>query len=151
MTRGDFWNIFFSLLFVAMTFGMLSSLYRLYGEVPTWIPLFDLILIILATFRLTRLFVYDVVTEFFRHWFRGYPKDSFMGTISALVNCPWCLGLWFSALVVYVYFLTPLAWFFILFLAIASVASLLQILANLIGWSAEYRKLETKDREQGGR
>lgn len=130
-----------------MTFGMLATLHDLYGEVPTWIPLFDLVLITLATFRLTRLFVYDVVTEFFRHWFSGYQKDSFMGTISALVHCPWCLGLWFSALVVFVYFLSPLSWFFILFLAIAGVASTLQILANFIGWSAEYKKIKTKIKE----
>lgn len=147
MTRGDFWNVFFSLLFVGMTFGMLGLLHDIYGEVPTWIPLFDLTLIVLATFRLTRLFVYDIVTEFFRHWFSGYPKDTFMGTIHALVTCPWCLGLWLAAFVVFFYFLTPFAWFFILFLAIAAVASTLQILANLIGWSAEYRKLKTKQKE----
>ena len=147
MSRGDFWNIFFALLFVSMTFGMLGTLHRIYGEVPTWIPTFDLMLIILATLRLTRLFVYDVVTDFFRHWFVGFQKGSFMDTMHALITCPWCLGLWFSALVVFVYFLSPLAWFFILFLAVASVASMLQILANLIGWSAEYRKLKTKKLE----
>lgn len=150
MSRGDFWNIFFSILFVAMTFAMVFCLERIYADVPTWtwIPLFDLVLIVLAVFRMTRLFVYDVVMAFFRHWFEGYPKDTFMGTMSALVNCPWCLGLWFSPVVIFFYFLTPLAWFFILFLAVAGVSSFVQIFSNMIGWTAEYQKLRVKTLEE---
>lgn len=148
MSRGDFWNILFTLLFVAMTFAMVYCLVSLYQEVPAWIPLFDLVLIILAVFRMTRLFVYDVVMAFFRNWFSGYPKDTFMGTMSALVNCPWCLGLWFSPVVLFFYFLTPLSWFFILFLAVAGVSSFIQIFANMLGWTAEYQKIRVKTLEE---
>jgi ABC-type multidrug transport system fused ATPase/permease subunit len=148
MTRGDFWNLFFAVFFAAIAIAMAGFLYQLYGEAPTWIPFFDLVLIVLATMRLTRLFVYDAVTIFFRNWFAGSPRGSFLGTMGTLVNCPWCLGLWFALFVVFFYFLSPISWFFILFLAVASLASFLQIIANNIGWNAEYRKLKTRKIEQ---
>lgn len=148
MPRGDFWNLFFAVFFAAIAIAMLGYLHQLYGQAPTWIPLFDLVLIALATMRLTRLFVYDAVMAFFRNWFVGSPRGSFLSTIGVLVNCPWCLGLWFSLFVVFFYFLSPFSWFFILFLAVASLASFLQIVANYFGWSAEYRKLQTRKVEQ---
>lgn len=148
LTRGDAWNLFFAIFFAALAIFMAWSLYDIYGEPPTWIPFFDLVLIVLATMRLTRLFVYDAVMAFFRRWFQRGARGSFLGTLSDLVNCPWCLGLWFALFVVYFYYLTPLAWFFILFLAVGAVASLMQIIANSIGWNAEYRKLKTRKIEQ---
>lgn len=148
MSRGDFWNLFFAVFFAAIAIAMAGFLNQLYGEPPTWIPFFDLVLIVLATMRLTRLFVYDAVMAFFRNWFYGAPRGSFLGTMGTLVNCPWCLGLWFGLFVTFFYFLTPFAWFFILFLAVASIASLLQIVANSIGWNAEYRKIKTRKVEQ---
>jgi energy-converting hydrogenase Eha subunit G len=63
-----------------------------------------------------------------------------MGTLSALLHCSWCQGLWFSGFVIFFYFATPLAWPVILILALAGVASFIQILANLAGWSAELKK-----------
>lgn len=138
------WSIVFSFFFAALACWFLLILYQVNGDVPRWVPIFDLVLIVLAVFRLTRLFVYDVVTDFIRHWFSGAPRDSFLGTMFTLMNCPWCLGLWFALFVVFFYYLTPYAWFFILFLAIAGLATFVQILANLIGWQAEYRKLKTR-------
>ncbi len=98
----------------------------------------------LAVQRLVRLFTYDAVTAFIREWFVGAENDSLRGSLGALINCPWCLGLWFSLVVVFCYFLAPAAWYAILVLAVASVASFIQLLANLIGWSAEAKKREVQ-------
>lgn len=136
------WHIFFMLFFAAMAIAALMYLEtRVF--LPTWIPLFDLVLIILATFRLTRLFVYDSITAFFRACFAGHSEGSFAHTLHTLVTCPWCMGLWLAFVVTFFYFLTPYAWFFILFLAVAGVASFVQILTNLVGWNAEKAKNET--------
>lgn len=65
----NFWNAVFSVFFIAVAVMMIKSLYNTNGHLPTSIPLFDLFLIILATFRLTRLFVYDKITHFVRDMF----------------------------------------------------------------------------------
>jgi len=114
------------------------------GRVFYDVPVRDLALISLATFRLTRLFTYDVITKFIRDWFINSRENSFSHTLGALLNCPWCTGLWFSFMVVFFYFATPFAWPVILILALAGVASFLMTLANLVGWMAEDRKLEVK-------
>lgn len=134
-----FWNIFFSFFFSVLLFVGLSWLQSV-DRFPNYIPLGDFLLISLAIFRLVRLFTYDLITKFIREWFEGSPVGSFMATLGELLHCPWCTGLWFSAFVVFFYFATPFAWPIILILALAGVASFIQILSNLAGWSAELKK-----------
>lgn len=137
--RIHFWHTAFSLLFFVLAIGAIVHL-DMNDLLPTWIPIFDFFLLVLATFRLTRLFVYDSITAFIRGWFYGQSKTSFLGTMGTLINCPWCTGLWFALVLSYFYFITPYAWFLILFLGIAGLGTLMQILVNWIGWSAEGAK-----------
>lgn len=104
----------------------------------------DLVLLSLATFRLIRLFTYDVITKFIRDSFSAARPDTFAHTAGALLNCPWCVGLWFSYIVLFFYFATPFAWPVILVLAVAAIASFFQIVANLIGWNAQLKKIEAQ-------
>ncbi|HUX80803.1 MAG TPA: DUF1360 domain-containing protein [Candidatus Paceibacterota bacterium] len=141
--RFHFWYTFLSFFLISLaTLGYLwlDSNGRLAGFVPTG----DFILMALAIFRLIRFFTYDSITAFVRRWFDGADPDSLRGSLGTLINCPWCTGLWFSLLVAFFYFATPVAWYAILVLALASVASYLQLTANLIGWSAEVKKHEAQ-------
>jgi len=148
-----FWNIVFALLFLAfiITGGIIleSEAYRPMTDVTV----FEFVILALATFRLTRLFVYDKITAFFREQFydvvelktKRYLEKPARGprrTLADLLSCPWCTGVWFAATVVFFYYLTPYAWYPILFLAIAGVATTLQLLANMIGWQAEKLKMD---------
>jgi hypothetical protein len=153
----NLWNFIFTLLFLAF-FGLLMwVLYKVRGNFPTAIPLFDLVLIALATFRLIRLFVYDKIFRFVRDLFveirevhseqgvvymerREYTGGP-LRTISELLACPWCFGMWCGLVIAFFYFLTPLSWFPILVLALSGLGTLLQLIANFIGWSAENGKL----------
>ncbi len=137
--RFHFWYTVFSLFFFLEAVLAITHLASL-DLLPTWIPMFDFFLLTLATFRLTRLFVYDSTTAFIRGWFYGHSKTTFLGTLNTLINCPWCTGLWLGFLTAYFYFLTPYAWFFILFLAVAGLGTMVQIFCNLLGWSAEAAK-----------
>jgi hypothetical protein len=153
-----FWYLMYVLFFVAVTAVSAVILSRVNGGLPYGISMFDFVLIILATFRLTRLFVYDKVAKFFRDWFldetnlegpngellvvRTKPEDGPRRTAVELIECPWCVGVWFAVVVAFFYYLTPGAWYFILILAVAGIASLTQIIANMIGWRAEYFKRE---------
>ena len=137
------WNIFFTLLFALLVgagFFYLGMLER----IPVWISVFDFILLALASMRLVRLVAYDSITTFVREGLEGHAKHSFMGTLYTLMTCPWCLGLWSGFMVSFFYFLTPYAWFFIVGLAVAAVASVLQIFVNWIGWNAERAKQEVQ-------
>jgi hypothetical protein len=138
-----FWNIFLSLFLVGLAvFGYLWLAAN--NHLVQWIPLSDFFLMALAIMRLIRLFTYDNITAFIRAWFVGADPDSFLGTMGILINCPWCMGLWFSLIVVFFYFATPIAWYAILVLALSSVASFFQIFSNFIGWSAELKKREAQ-------
>lgn len=138
-----FWHAFLSAFYVIVAitaFAWLAAFERL----GTWIPLSDFVLMTLAIFRLVRLFTYDNIMAFVRDSFAGTDPLSLRGSLGTLINCPWCTGLWFSLVVVFFYFLTPAAWYGILILALAAVASFLQLLSNLIGWSAEAKKREAQ-------
>lgn len=121
-------------------------------EEPT---MMQFLILSLATFRLTRLMVYDKITAFFREQFwdvvevRGKrvlekPQRGPRRTIADLLSCPWCIGMWMGATVVFFYHLTLFAWFPIMFLAVAGLGSLLQIATNLLGWRAEQARLDTE-------
>lgn len=92
-----FWNIVFLLAFVLLVAGgfvFLSSEGLLLSDIG-WS---DLVLLSLATFRLVRLFTYDHITAFVREWVANGKSGTFLGTVKDLVNCPWCTGVWFAAL-----------------------------------------------------
>lgn len=142
--RLHFWNISFSLFFILLSTLGLAWLSAA-GKLAAWVPGSDFLLMALAIFRLIRLVSYDNITAFLRDGLSKYHSDTFLGTLGVLVNCPWCTGLWFSFLVAFFYFASPIAWYVILVLALASVASFFQLLANLIGWSAEVKKRECQN------
>jgi len=144
ITDQYFWNFVFSLFFIGMvvmgviildTEGHLS-----YQELET----FDIVIISLATFRVIRLFTYDTITRFFREQFYNAtvtksgkvtlskPVTGPRRTIADLLTCPWCFGLWAASTVTFFYLLTPAAYFPILILAVAAIASLLQNISRLI-------------------
>ena len=116
-----------------------------------WLELFVLIL---ASFRLAHLVVFDTILEPFRRWLSGAsqakpdawhgggqgPSPSYghpagrqaVGPIrsflSGLVGCYWCAGIWLSAatLAVYIAWPSPLVEGLLLLLAIAGGQALLE-------------------------
>lgn len=158
ITDQYFWNFVFTVFFlilIVMGVIILDTEARIPWEDLT---LIDYSLMTLATWRLTRLFVYDIVTKWFREQFwdvkkvgRGYqlvkPKGGPRRTLADLLDCPWCFGVWAGATVVFFYLLTPYAVFPIVLLAVAGVATFLQLLSNLVGNQAEKLKLDNDSRE----
>lgn len=151
------WNIIFTVFFLVLLFLGSIILEGEAGARMRELTRMEYILLALATFRLTRLFVYDKITAFFREQFYnvhgtkdGYelvkPEGGPRRTLADLLSCPWCFGVWASASVIFFYFLTPYAYFPILVLALGGVGSLLQIIANMIGWKAEQLKMDVEGR-----
>lgn len=158
------WNFFFSILFAFCLFSSLVLVAAKYQGFPRYVPILDIILIVLAIQRLTRLLVYDKITRWFRdlfvykrelisedgsRWVELIPYGrGIRHTIHDLLQCPWCIGVWASLVVVFAYFMFPWAWYVIFMLAAAGGASLLQVLANSVGWRAESLKLDAKEKER---
>lgn len=134
-----FWYTILSLFFAALAVSAYAWL-NYNNLLSAWVPLADFLLLTLAIQRLVRLFTYDKITAFIRDWFIGGAPDTLRHTLGELLNCPWCVGLWWSLIVVFLYFLSPVWWYAILVLALSSLASILQIFVNWLGWSAELKK-----------
>ena len=155
VTDQYFWNVVFGIFFavlVVMGAIILETEARLAWDELT---LVDYLLVTLASWRVVRLFVYDAITKFFREQFfdvqksgRGFvlekPKTGPRRTIADLLSCPWCFGVWASAMVLFFYLLTPYAIFPVALLAISAVATFLQLLANLVGHNAERAKKQNE-------
>lgn len=137
-----FWSILFSAFFLALA-GIAFSFLSGMGLLRTEIPWTDLILLSLATFRLVRLFTYDHITAFLRDGVKHAKSGTFLATVRDLLGCPWCTGVWFAFLAYATYCLNREAVMpVILILAIAAIASVLQIFTNLVGWNAEDKKID---------
>lgn len=151
ITDQYFWNFVFTMFFL-----LLVIMGAIILETESRIPLADLavvdyVLITLASWRLTRLFVYDAITKFFREQFWDVvtvgrrhelqkPKVGPRRTLADLLDCPWCFGVWATATVAFFYLITPYAVFPVVLLALSSVATFLQLTANLVGNKAEALK-----------
>lgn len=156
VTDQYFWNVVFSIFFLTLVvLGVIildSGGYRSLSE----LTLLDYVLMSLASWRLIRLFVYDAITKFFREQFydaqkvRGggimltKPATGPRRTLADLLSCPWCFGIWASAVVVFCYVEFAWAVYPVTFLAIAAIATFMQLVANLIGHRAEQLKLDTE-------
>lgn len=152
----NFWLLVFSGVVLLVELWILAAV----DAVPTSIGLLDIVLIAFATFRLTRLFVYDSIMHFLRDLFlkrtvtytadgeieitREKYQDGLRRAMSDLFSCPWCTGLQLAILIVFFFYLTPLAWIVILMFAVGGAATLLQLGANALGWRAESLKRETQ-------
>ena len=148
ITDQYFWNVVFGLFFtilVVMGAIILETESRI---AIAELTLVDYVLITLASWRLTRLFVYDAITRFFREQFFDVvkvgrkhklekPTTGPRRTLADLLTCPWCFGIWATATVLFFYLMTPYAVFPVVILALSAVATMLQITANLVGHQAE--------------
>ncbi|MCM3569970.1 DUF1360 domain-containing protein [Neobacillus mesonae] len=113
------------------------------------ITFLQLLILSFASFRLTRLLVFDKITEFLRAPFFDEvemenevgelevyysPKQrGFKHFMGELLSCYWCTGIWMAALVVAIFFLFPVYSVpIILILAIAGIASLIETIIQRI-------------------
>ncbi len=159
----NMWNFVLSVFFLLVLVLTMWEVWGEYHDFPKEVPFFDVVLMSFAAFRVTRLVVYDKITRWFRElfvhtveiekngeaWVEIRPfKNGFFGTIHELLSCPWCIGFWSALIIAFTYFMYPWAWFVIFFLALAGAGSLIQLVANVLGWKAESLKLDAHEKEE---
>jgi hypothetical protein len=133
-------------------------LVRFKGSIPETVAPYDFVLLALACFRLIRLFTYDQIMRVWRDMFldksesvgedgvavvvRSKPAYGFKRSLSDLFGCPWCMGMWISFVMTFLYFIFPVFHYVVIILALAGVASSIQITMNMVGAKAEFFKRE---------
>lgn len=153
-TNQNYWNFAYTVVFLAAVIALVCILANTKG-LPRSINIFDFFILVFATFRIIRLFVYDKITKWFRDLFLNVAPDGktlikpLRGprlTMYELLDCPWCLGVWAGTVAVLSYYLFSWSWIILLIFAVSGVASFIQITANALGWSAEHTKLQTQNK-----
>jgi len=102
----------------------------------------EFVVLILASFRLTRLIVYDEITSFLREpFFSVTYEDDGTGQIvrhvhlkgsglrpwiGTLLSCHWCVGMWVAAAIVGIYCWFPSFFPLLLIIAVAGAASIVE-------------------------
>ncbi|MBP2241197.1 hypothetical protein J2Z40_001759 [Cytobacillus eiseniae] len=102
----------------------------------------ELLILAFASFRFTRLLVYDQITEFMRKPFFDevqetteegvseeyyVPKTGLRGFFGQLLSCYWCTGIWSSLFLCLFYLYFPeIAIPFLLVLAVAGLAAIIE-------------------------
>ncbi|KGX85430.1 DUF1360 domain-containing protein [Pontibacillus marinus] len=101
----------------------------------------ELLILVFASFRITRLFVYDSITEWIRKPFHRYVEHEtedgetetyieikgrgLRAFIGELLSCHWCTGFWVSAVVLISYLYVPILYPLWIIFAISGVVALL--------------------------
>ncbi len=113
------------------------------------LTVFEFILLCLASFRLTRLVVFDTITTFIRKPFHEISEETnengvvetyltIKGTglnywVGELLSCYWCVAVWASIFLFFSYIFIPyIAGPLIVILAIAAVASIIEAVVSKI-------------------
>ena len=106
------------------------------------------ILVFLASYRLTRLFVKDSLFTPYRNSLRELKEKNGDGwaLINTVFTCPWCFSVWGTLVIIVIPLLFGAYGVVLLFvLAISGLASFTTLLTNLIGWKAERSKQKAEN------
>ena len=141
------WNVMSMFVFVLLIIA-LGTLLNQEGIGIADIRLFDLLLICIATYRMTRLMVYDRLFKLFRDIIRTFEGTGLGDSVRAIVTCPWCAGVWISLFNVAIFFLVPFGELFIYVMAIAGVATFFQLSVNILGMVADDKQMDISEKRK---
>jgi hypothetical protein len=145
-----FWNFVSSIVFVLLLVGTGFLLGKEGIEIED-MSVFNLVVLMLATYRLTRIIVYDKVFKMFRDFIKSFQGTGLGDSIKTIITCPWCAGVWVALFVIGVWFLVPYGTLFVFIMAISGVATYIQMTVNYIGLAAEEKQMTViKKREETG-
>lgn len=92
----------------------------------------EAVLIILASYRLTRILVFEKIFKYFRDVLKKGEDLYLVGTVSSIITCPWCSGVWVTLIIIVFYYLVPYGVLLCYVLALAGIASLVILYSNML-------------------
>jgi hypothetical protein len=138
------WNflatVFYVFCLVALGYGL-----NRFGITKEDFQIGDIALLSLATYRLTRILVFDKIFKLFRDFLKSREKLYVFYVIREIITCPWCAGVWVALIITALYFMVPYGDIFIILLSISGIASFLVVSINYIGLSTEEKQQEVKE------
>lgn len=149
-TAEKIWNFLSSVIFVLLLV-VIGFLLERKGIALEDIGVLKLVILMIATFRLTRIIVYDRVFKVFRDFIKSFEGSGIGDSMKAIITCPFCAGVWVALFVVTCYFLIPYGDFFVYIMAISGVGTYIQLTINYIGLAADEKQMDViKKREETG-
>ncbi len=142
--RQKSWN-FLAALFYIICFIALGYALSLCDIGAEDIKFRDMTLMILATYRLTRLLVFDAIFKLFRDFVKARARYLIFYVVREIITCPWCAGVWAAIIIVAIYYLVPYGKLLVILLAISGVASFVVILVNCLGLTTEEKQHRVKE------
>ncbi len=141
------WNFISMFVFVLCLIGV-GILMREQGTGADDISVLDMLFISIATYRMTRLVVYDRIFKLFRDILRSFRGTGIGDSLVTIVTCPWCAGVWISLFNVAIFYLVPYGVLFIYIMTIAGISTFLQISVNILGLAAEERQMDVREKRK---
>jgi len=138
------WN-FIATVFYAVFVVILGYVFKQNEIKLEDIKFWDIFLLSLATYRLTRILVFDKIFKMVRDFIKSRSRLYLFQVIKEIITCPWCAGVWVALVVVILYYLVPFGDVFIYLLVISGIASFLVVVVNYIGLSTEEKQHKVKD------
>ena len=104
-------------------------------------------LIILASYRMTRILVFEKIFKYLRDVLKKRENLYLVGTLSSIITCPWCAGVWVTLVIIVFYFLVPYGVLLVYVLALAGIASLVILISNLLHmWTEGKQRIHQKSK-----
>jgi hypothetical protein len=142
--RQKFWNFLATIVYIVFIVLLGYALKRKNIDIKQ-IRIWEVFVLALATYRLTRILVFDKIFKFFRDFIRANSQLQAIYVVKEILGCPWCAGVWVALFNVVIYFLVPYGNLFVYLLAIAGIASFFVIFVNYFGLSVEEKQHTVKN------
>lgn len=133
------WNFWSAFVFLSAV-GLVGFLLRKKGVVIEELTFREALVLILASYRMTRILVFERIFKYFRDVLKNREDLYVIGTIHAMITCPWCAGVWVTLIIIVLYYLVPFGVLLIYVLALAGLASMLILVSNLLHMYTERRQ-----------
>lgn len=132
----NFWSAF--VFFGAML--LVGYLLNQKGFDITELSFKQALIIVLASYRMTRIVVFEKIFKYLRDVLKKRENLYVIGTLSSIITCPWCAGVWVTLVIIVFYFLVPYGVVLVYVLALAGIASILILLSNLLHMYTEKKQ-----------
>jgi len=140
----NFWSVFVFFGVVAFVGYLLEQK----GVDIRELSLKEAAVIILASYRMTRILVFEKIFKYLRNALKKREDLYVIGTVHAIITCPWCAGVWVTLIILVFYFLVPYGVVLVYVLALAGLTSMVILISNLLHMHTE-GKQRIHQREKG--
>ena len=133
------WNFWSAFVFLSAV-GLVGFFLGRKGVAIEELTFKEALVVILASYRMTRILVFERIFKYFRDVLKRREDLYVIGTIHAMITCPWCAGVWVTLIILVLYYLVPFGVLLVYVLALAGLASMMILVSNLLHMYTERRQ-----------